>query len=464
MTGYHYLGALIVICLITFMGVFSGKKVKTASDFDSGSRKTGAGIVMGSIFGSLVGGASTIGTAQLAYSHGFSAWWFTLGAGIGCLTLLLFYVKPFYNSHIKTLPEIFSREYGETTRTLSTVLTSMGNFLTIASQVLSGVALVTAILSIHPLLASALIIGLMLIYVMFGGVWGVGMVGIIKTILLSISVAICGVLAISAQGGIEGFTSVLTGTDYFNLLSRGAVLDLGSGTSLIIGVMTTQAYIQAVISAKSLKDSRLGVLICVVLIPLIGIAGIFVGMYMKINYPNIEPSFALPIFVIEKLPALLSGMVLATLLVTIIGTGSGIALGIGSMFSNDLYKAHINKNADDKKLLFVNRLIISVVLCITVVITFGNIGSLILDWSYLSMGFRGAVAFLPLCTALFMPGKIPTLFINVSMIISPIILIIGKFILPHNIDPLFLGLLASFIALAMGYLVRIHKLDGPFGR
>ena len=42
--------------------------------------------------GTLVGGASTIGTAQLAYSFGFSAWWFTLGAGLGCVMLAAFYV------------------------------------------------------------------------------------------------------------------------------------------------------------------------------------------------------------------------------------------------------------------------------------------------------------------------------------------------------------------------------------
>ncbi|MGL5694605.1 MAG: hypothetical protein ACRCXA_11045, partial [Peptostreptococcaceae bacterium] len=87
MTLWHYVGAILILVLITGVGIYSGKKVKSAGDFAVGGRQAGAGIIAGSIIGTLVGGASTIGTAQLAYTYGFSAWWFTLGGGIGCLIL-----------------------------------------------------------------------------------------------------------------------------------------------------------------------------------------------------------------------------------------------------------------------------------------------------------------------------------------------------------------------------------------
>ncbi|WP_154029526.1 sodium:solute symporter family transporter [Romboutsia lituseburensis] len=102
-------------------------------------------MVAGSIIGTLVGGASTIGTAQLAFNYGFSAWWFTLGGGIGCLILGLGFAKPLYNSEITTLPQVFAREYGQTASTVSTVLMSIGSFLSIVAQVLSGIALVTTV-------------------------------------------------------------------------------------------------------------------------------------------------------------------------------------------------------------------------------------------------------------------------------------------------------------------------------
>jgi len=260
MTSLHYIGALLVLALITGVGIYSGKRVNSAGDFATGGRKAGVGIVAGSIIGTLVGGSSTIGTAQLAFTYGFSAWWFTLGGGIGCLILALGFAKPLYNSGISTLPQVFSREYDQTSSTVATVLMSIGSFLSIVAQVLAGIALVTSVSYLGPTTATICIILLMLAYVVFGGVWGAGLVGIVKTILLYGTVIICGFMAVNLGGGISSFKAALPDAQYFNLFARGTFVDMGAGISLILGVITTQAYIQAIISAKSLKISKAGAL------------------------------------------------------------------------------------------------------------------------------------------------------------------------------------------------------------
>lgn len=448
----HYLGAGIILLIITAAGIWSGKKVKSPKDFTTGGRKAGAGIVAGSIIGSLVGGASTIGTAQLAYASGFSAWWFTLGGGLGCLIMACFFVKPLYTSGISTLPEVFAREYGRPAATVATLLMSAGNFLTIAAQVLSGVALITVISSISELPAALITAALMLVYVIFGGVWGAGIVGIVKTVLLYLGIGFCGVLALKLQCGVSGFFTALDAGQYFNLFSRGIAVDLGSGLSLILGVLTTQAYIQAVVSAKSLRLSRAGVLSCAVMIPVIGVAGIFIGMYMKINYPDIASSSALPMFILEHTSPLLAGTILATLLVTLVGTGAGISLGLSSMVTNDIYKVYVNKNADDKKTLFVTRLVIAAILAAAVLLTYSNVGSTILSWSFLSMGLRGAVGFAPLFAALFLPGRVPQRYVIVSMCAAIAGLFAGQALLPDAIDPLFLGLGLSILIMGVGII------------
>ena len=101
------IGAVLTLALVVLVGIRAGKQVKSAGDFTAGS---GMGIPMiaGSLVGTLVGGASTIGTAQLAIAHGFSAWWFTLGGGIGLLVLALFFAKPMYLGGYQTLPHRFS--------------------------------------------------------------------------------------------------------------------------------------------------------------------------------------------------------------------------------------------------------------------------------------------------------------------------------------------------------------------
>lgn len=453
MTLMHEIGALIVIVLIIGTGVYSGRKVKSAADFDGGHNGT-VGLVTGAIIGTLVGGSSTIGTAQLAYTYGFSAWWFTLGGGIGVLVLGLFFAKPLYNSGVSTLPQLFAKEYGEKSSTIVALLNSLGTFLSIVAQILSGVALITAVSSLASWQGTILTIFLMLVYVLFGGSLGAGMVGIVKTILMYASVGICGIFAIYINGGLDTFLNnpALPHDVYFNLIARGVTVDLGAGISLLLGVLTTQSYISAILTAKNLKVSRAGALLSAVLVPLIGIAGIFVGMYMKLNYPGIDTKMALPVFIMDKMPPLVAGIMLATLLVAVVGTGAGLALGMSSIFCRDIYKVYINRDAGPEKTLKVTRIIIIVILIISALFSCGNLGDLILGWSFMSMGLRGSVAFIPLCTALFLPGKVPPNYAMAAMIAGPVFTLIGKFILPATIDSLFLGIAVTVLITLAGFL------------
>lgn len=451
----HYIGASSVLVLIVLIGIYSGRKVQSAKDFDGG-RNASTGLVMGAIIGTLVGGSATIGTAQLAFNYGFSAWWFTLGGGIGVLVLGLVFSKPLYESGVTTIPQLFAREYGKKSSTTMALLNSLGTFLSIVAQIISGVALVTAVSTLSATFATILTVVLMFVYVFFGGSMGTGYVGIVKTVLLYISVGICALIAIDLAGGISIFTNnpLLPHDTYFNILARGAWVDLGAGFSLLLGVLTTQTYITAVLSAKTIKISKRATLLSSLLIPLIGIAGIVIGMFMKLYHPSIDPKMALPLFVLNYIPPLFGGVIIGTLLIAVVGTGAGLALGMSSIFSRDIYKVYFNKNVSAEGLLKVTRIILVAILAVSAIFTMGNLGDLILGWSFMSMGLRGSVAFIPLCTALFLPGKIPSKYIVVSMIAGPFFTLLGKIILPSTIDSLFLGVLASFLIILFGFLRR----------
>lgn len=223
MVFQHYVGALLVLLMITAVGIYSGKKVTNAADFSTGGRSAGAGIVAGSLIGTLVGGASTIGTAQLAFSYGFSAWWFTMGGGIGLIVMALSFAKPLYRSGTSTIAQIFEREYGRKVAITAALLMSIGTFLSITSQLLSGISLITSVSEISSPAAVSLIVFLMLVYVVFGGVWGAGMVGIVKTILLYLAAVSCGIVSLQLSGGWTTLRTVLPESTYFNLFATGTV-------------------------------------------------------------------------------------------------------------------------------------------------------------------------------------------------------------------------------------------------
>ena len=461
MTGLHYAGVLLVLALIAGVGIWSGRKVRSAEDFDGG-RNASAGLITGAVIGTLVGGSSTIGTAQLAYTYGLSAWWFTLGGGIGVLVLALFFIKPLYEKGIMTLPELFASEYGQKSSTAAALLNSLGTFLSIVAQVLSGTALITAVSSLSGIWGTAVVVLLMFVYVFFGGALGAGIVGLVKTVLMYVSVGFCGILAVRLMGGIGAFYShpELPHAVYFNLLARGAAVDLGAGFSLLLGVLTTQSYLSAVLGAKSLRTSKTGAYLAAVLVPVIGIAGIFVGMYMRVTSPGIDTKLALPAFILSKMPPFTAGIMLGTLLIAVVGTGAGLALGMASVFCRNIYRTYVNKSASPKTTLFIMRLLIAVILFTSAVFSMGGLGDLILGWSFMSMGLRGSVAFVPMCTALFMPGRIPPKYAMASMIAGPVFVLAGKWILPPKIDPLFLGIAAALVITAAGWFSKRRERNG----
>src|SRR5258708_9175780 len=77
------LGVVLVTLCIALIALVSGWRVRSTGEFTVAGRRDGWAVVSGIIVGALVGGSSTIGTAQAAFVYGMPAWWFTLGAGVG---------------------------------------------------------------------------------------------------------------------------------------------------------------------------------------------------------------------------------------------------------------------------------------------------------------------------------------------------------------------------------------------
>lgn len=452
----HIIGIVVTLSIIVLMGINSGKKVKTASDFSTGGSAAGTMIVTGALISTLIGGASTIGTAELAYSYGLTAWWFTLGTGIGCLFFGTIFVKPIRESSSTTIQQIISEEYGTVSGIVTSVFNSFGFILNIVAQNLAANALLTSVFNINSTLSSILTVIIMICYVVFGGVLGTGLLGIIKLVLIYIAVIFGSIFIISHDGGLYNVYNSLPYEQYFNMFSRGFGIDLGSAVAVIIGVICGQSYVNIILSGKSTHISKKATIISAAMLPPVGLGGVLIGMYMKINYPYLNPGHAFPVFIIEKMPPLLGGAILAILLIALVGTGSGLALGLGTILTNDIYKKFINKNSDSKNELFVNRLIIVITFIVSAVIANINMNSSILSWSFLATGLRGTVLLVPMCCALFYKDKIDSRFAVLSSLFGIGLHALGEIFLDLSYDPIFLGIGASIICVMVGYIV--HKI------
>lgn len=466
----HGIGFALTLASMAAVGLWSGRKVKTSSDFSVGGRRAGPTVVAGTIMGTLVGGASTVGTAQLAFQVGLSAWWFTLGAGLGCLALALFFAVPVRRGGAETVSQIVASEYGPLSKIVSGLSLSLGIFLNIVAQILAGVALLGSLFGLGPGAAAAATAVCMGSFVLSGGLWGAGASGTAKTFILYISVAAGGAIGYSLSGGLQGLRGAFPVHPWFSLFGRGFATDASAGFSLIVGVLSTQTYLQALLSARDDKAAVRGSLAGAFLIPPIGLAGVVIGLFMRLNHPGISPSSAFPSFVLGYLPPWLGGIVLASLFIAVLGTGSGLALGIGVILSKDFYAPRLRTQrlgakageaepgalaaAGDRKVLRFSRIAIAAVLAAAALFSTGNMKSLILQWSFLSMGLRGAAILAPLIGALFLKGRIDKAWALASMALGPAAMILWKGIFPRGLDPLVPGVALSFGLMALGFFLR----------
>lgn len=451
-TTQHLFGIFGTFAIFVVLGIYSGRKVKTSADFSVSGNNASSVLVAGTILGTLVGGASTIGTAQLAFVYGFSAWWFTLGGGLACLVLGIFFVKPFRGQKHETIPRIIGDAYGQRAALAATLFITIGMIMNIIPQIIASAALFSSIFSLSVQFAALASVLLMVIYVCFGGVWGTGIIGIFKITLTSVSLLVAGALALRLFGGPAAMVASFPRFPWFSLFGRGTGNDLSSGFSMLIGVISSQIYFQAIIAARDVASARRGSFASMLVGPAIGLGGILVGLFMRAHYPYINAVHALPLFVLRYLPPWFAGVVLATLLFAAIGSGAGLALGACTILNRDIYQV-MCPQAEDAKILRVFRFIIlgSFSVALAVVYLSGH-NALILEWTYLALGFRGASAFLPMLAALFLAGRIDRKAGTWAVIAAPVTVIIWTVLKPWSINPLIVGLFVSFVFLLGGYL------------
>ncbi len=487
---YHILGIVLSIILIEVVGIMSSKKVKTAADFSHAGGKAGTWVVCGTIMGTLIGGQSTVGTAQLAFTYGISAWWFTLGAALGCVVLAIGYVVPLRRSGCTTLLEVVSKEYGKKAEVLGSVLCSLGMFVSVVAQILSASALLMTLFPMRFYMAAATSCLIMMIYVVFGGLWSAGIGGVVKLILLCVSTLAGGIIVLTLTDGYHGLmTSIeeligaLVETQggvphenindrYNNLLARGTAKDIGSCLSVILGVLATQSYAQGIWAAKTDSVARKGAMISAVLTIPIGAACVLIGLYMRGHYVTVEEldvmtaagrslpgdigvmattAQAFPVFITHRMPEFLGGIVLGTLLITIIIGGSGLTLGASTILVRDVFMKINPTLSESSKNLKISRLTIVGILLMSVIVAATFSGSFINDLGFLSMGLRATAVFLPLTLALFFSKRFKYQWIVVSIIAGTAALVVSQFI-QFPVDGIFVGLAVAAICCMFGFL------------
>lgn len=162
-------------------------------------------VVATMITGLAVGGASTVGVAEGAYTQGLSAGWYNAAWGAGGIIAGLLVAEAFRRMEVRTIPEMMERMYGSSARLVSIVAQLLIMMVITSLQYVAGGAILAALLpSIFTFQQGVLLTALVFVGItLIGGYWAAGLANVINVILIYIGVVVALFFSFSNFGGFD---------------------------------------------------------------------------------------------------------------------------------------------------------------------------------------------------------------------------------------------------------------------
>ncbi len=381
-------------------------------------------------------GASLI-AANISAEHfiGMSGSGYAIGLGIAAyewlaaITLILvakFLLPQMIEKKIFTMPQMAKERYGEgVSFFFSFFWLLVYVFVNLTSVAWLGALAMEQILGFDKMYGVPALLIFAGIYSIYGGLKAVAFTDVLQVFFLiggGLITAWFALGAVSETGNaVEGFMTVLNSirtepTDlHFNMILQEGVttipdgnggtkdpfLDL-PGLAVIFGAMWltnlgywgfNQYIIQKGLAAKSLAEAKKGLLFAgylKILIPLIVIIPGITAYYLTKDPANIEKFGAItkadqayPWLLRNFAPEGIRGLAFAALVAAVVSSLASMLNSTSTIFTLDIYKAHINKNADGKKLVFVGRISAAVALIIAMIAAKPLLGGLDQAFQYI---------------------------------------------------------------------------------
>lgn len=374
------LAIVILYILLLFAISFYVKRraSQNPTEYLFAGRQFSTGLVAVSITGMAVGAASTVGVAESATKIGLAAGWYNAAWAIGAIVMGLVAAGKYRSLECTTIPELFERSYDKKARVISVIGLSLIMICITSLQYVAGGSILHALMpdifSFHAgmIVSAVVFIGITAI----GGLWSSGLSNVLSVAVIYIGIVYSMIRILMRDGGISAINAALPQADFGWFDPFG-----GLTAAMLLGwiiVMTTQAItaqgpVQIACGAKNAHAARKGFILGGFLIFPIGFISAVLGLAAKAQFPDLNPTMALP-QIIMSLDPFSSGMTLAALWAADVSTACTILLGAGTLIAQDIYKRLINPGISEHSYVRANRLIILFVGLGTLWLAFNAVG------------------------------------------------------------------------------------------
>lgn len=390
--------ALVILGLGLWVSRNKEGKEKSAEDYFLAGKSLPWWAIGASLIAANISAEQFIGMSGSGFALGLAIASYEWMAAITLIIVGKYFLPIFIEKKLYTIPEFVEKRFSSQLKTILAIFwISLYVFVNLASVMyLGGLALET-IIGIDLVYA---VIGLALFaaaYSLYGGLTAVAWTDIIQVIFLVLGGLVTTYLALDTvsqgQGVLEGLKSIYqaapdrfemildkSNPEYFNLPGIGVLVG-GLWVANLYYWGFNQYIIQRTLAAKSLRESQKGILFAAGLKLFIPFIVVIPGIaaYVIVNDPEIlaglgengmlnlpadgKADKAYP-WLMQFLPVGFKGVAFAALAAAIVSSLASMLNSTSTIFTMDIYKQLINKNADNKMTVRVGRISAAVALII----------------------------------------------------------------------------------------------------
>ena len=416
--------ALIILSVGLWVSRNKKGKTKSAEDYFLASKSLPWWAIGASLIAANISAEQFIGMSGSGFALGLAIASYEWMAAITLLVVGKYFLPIFIEKKLYTIPEFIEKRYSTNLKTILAVFwIALFIFVNLTTVLyLGGKALDTIIGSGDGsiILISIICLGFFAAaYSLWGGLAAVAWTDVIQVILLIFGGLLMTYFALTnvtdSGNFIEGlkfiynkiperFTMILSKGEIITPNGRDAWNDLPGIAVLVGGMWVANLYywgfnqyiIQRTLASKSLEEGQKGIAFAAFLKLIIPIIVVLPGMIAYVmnldesgiltkesvdigfigSNGNIINDNAAPWLIKNFIPAGIKGLILAALSAAIVSSLASMLNSTSTIFTMDIYKSLINKNADDKSMVKIGRLSVLVSLIIAMIIApqLGNLG------------------------------------------------------------------------------------------
>jgi len=367
---------IIVVFLIgtAAFGIISGGKQKTVKDYFLGSKEIPWWAVCFSIVAAETSTLTFISIPGLAYLTNLNFLQVTFGYLIGRIIVAAILLPAYSKGELKTAYTFLENRFGGKTRSFASIIFLFTRTAADGVRLFATAIPLKLMLNIDYPLAIAIIAVMTLVYTYTGGMKGVIWVDVMLMFIYLGGAILSAVYLLNLIPGGWGAvtTASLAGNKFsvFNLGFENGISGFFSQPYTLLGGLiggaflsmashgTDQLIVQRLLSTKSLRDGQKAIVgsgvIVIIQFAIFLLVGVMLyAFYGKLDFKSDE---IFPLFIINVLPAGISGIIVAGLFAAAMSTLAGSMTSLASSTMHDLYIPFFGKNLDDRKQLRISRM------------------------------------------------------------------------------------------------------------